>query len=527
MKVFVGEKQGRDERKIADEAQTRPAAVPARLGARPMPWWQLAQRLTQEELASVQLEHRPELEQEGKEACAVDGRLIAVARPEVVDNPRVMAHEVAHIVQQRGGAQLNPKGAEGSAGAVQAHESPNAQKGEVSEARHESASVAGASDAPAQRCEGLARANECKQGPSGAAADAQAGSTQLAASPADTGQTGQTSQAAQPGEKTVDFESEADAAAELFLGGAVPKGGLQLSAAAQGLMYGGEPEGEIEAEFESDPALRKDADYDTKHGLLEGIRQSIDESAAEAAAKLLAATASDEERCAFVFAPENNALHLLGHFDSETFGRLLVAMSAEQFAQVPVALLPTASASLYWSTLECSLPETQEMVFAGWSETSWLCLPPVDSLSEALFRRLDAYFFAHQSVLPGGGFSGTVSQRLEPKFKERRAALIAADQANLDVAEAVSPGDVFSPDEMDRVKELKEKSVRSAVGALLDLMQDRMVHRSGSEVAGSRDEQGRIRSTCSLSSRLLVEALMGMAIEARIELSPKTSHRMI
>jgi hypothetical protein len=34
---------------------------------------------------------------------------------------------------------------------------------EVSEARHESASVAGASDAPAQRCEGLARANECKQ----------------------------------------------------------------------------------------------------------------------------------------------------------------------------------------------------------------------------------------------------------------------------------------------------------------------------------------------------------------------------
>ncbi|MDX9722086.1 MAG: hypothetical protein RBU37_15195, partial [Myxococcota bacterium] len=33
---------------------------------------------------------------------------------------------------------------------------------EVSEARHESASVAGASDAPAQRCEGLARANEYK-----------------------------------------------------------------------------------------------------------------------------------------------------------------------------------------------------------------------------------------------------------------------------------------------------------------------------------------------------------------------------
>jgi hypothetical protein len=33
----------------------------------------------------------------------------------------------------------------------------------VSEARHESASVVGASDAPAQRCEGLARANACKQ----------------------------------------------------------------------------------------------------------------------------------------------------------------------------------------------------------------------------------------------------------------------------------------------------------------------------------------------------------------------------
>ncbi|MDX9721975.1 MAG: hypothetical protein RBU37_14605 [Myxococcota bacterium] len=36
-------------------------------------------------------------------------------------------------------------------------------RAEVSEARHESASVAGASDAPAQRCEGLARANDCKQ----------------------------------------------------------------------------------------------------------------------------------------------------------------------------------------------------------------------------------------------------------------------------------------------------------------------------------------------------------------------------
>ncbi|MDX9724298.1 MAG: serine/threonine-protein kinase [Myxococcota bacterium] len=34
---------------------------------------------------------------------------------------------------------------------------------EASEARHESASVAGASDAPAQRCEGLAKANECNQ----------------------------------------------------------------------------------------------------------------------------------------------------------------------------------------------------------------------------------------------------------------------------------------------------------------------------------------------------------------------------
>ncbi|MDX9723936.1 MAG: YkgJ family cysteine cluster protein [Myxococcota bacterium] len=34
---------------------------------------------------------------------------------------------------------------------------------EVSEARHEPASVAGASDAPAQRCEGLARASECNQ----------------------------------------------------------------------------------------------------------------------------------------------------------------------------------------------------------------------------------------------------------------------------------------------------------------------------------------------------------------------------
>ncbi|MDX9722955.1 MAG: RNA ligase family protein, partial [Myxococcota bacterium] len=33
----------------------------------------------------------------------------------------------------------------------------------VSEARHASASVAGASDAPAQRCEGLARANECNE----------------------------------------------------------------------------------------------------------------------------------------------------------------------------------------------------------------------------------------------------------------------------------------------------------------------------------------------------------------------------
>ncbi|MDX9722968.1 MAG: formylglycine-generating enzyme family protein [Myxococcota bacterium] len=38
---------------------------------------------------------------------------------------------------------------------------PNGQ--EVSEARHESASVAGASDASAQRCEGLARANEYQQ----------------------------------------------------------------------------------------------------------------------------------------------------------------------------------------------------------------------------------------------------------------------------------------------------------------------------------------------------------------------------
>ncbi|MDX9723971.1 MAG: hypothetical protein RBU37_24690 [Myxococcota bacterium] len=40
-------------------------------------------------------------------------------------------------------------------------QAPNQQ--EVSEARHESASVAGASDAPEQRCEGLARASECNR----------------------------------------------------------------------------------------------------------------------------------------------------------------------------------------------------------------------------------------------------------------------------------------------------------------------------------------------------------------------------
>ena len=46
----------------------------------------------------------------------------------------------------------------------QAAQSPDAgESQEVSEARHESASVAGASDAPAQRCEGLARANEYQE----------------------------------------------------------------------------------------------------------------------------------------------------------------------------------------------------------------------------------------------------------------------------------------------------------------------------------------------------------------------------
>ncbi|MDX9723496.1 MAG: MauE/DoxX family redox-associated membrane protein [Myxococcota bacterium] len=40
-------------------------------------------------------------------------------------------------------------------------QAPNEQ--EVSEARHESASVAGASDVPVQRCEGLARASESQQ----------------------------------------------------------------------------------------------------------------------------------------------------------------------------------------------------------------------------------------------------------------------------------------------------------------------------------------------------------------------------
>jgi hypothetical protein len=47
--------------------------------------------------------------------------------------------------------------------ALESHAKTQGRKEEVSEARHESASVAGASDAPAQRCEGLARAKNANK----------------------------------------------------------------------------------------------------------------------------------------------------------------------------------------------------------------------------------------------------------------------------------------------------------------------------------------------------------------------------
>ncbi|MDX9719864.1 MAG: hypothetical protein RBU37_03890 [Myxococcota bacterium] len=121
MKAFGNDKQGGanalsplQEPKPSKQAKHDGAALPATLGAKPRSWLSLAQKLMQAELASVKLEHQPQLAEQGKRACAIGGQRIAVASPELADDPRLIAHEAAHLIQQRGGKVIPAPGAERS-----------------------------------------------------------------------------------------------------------------------------------------------------------------------------------------------------------------------------------------------------------------------------------------------------------------------------------------------------------------------------------------------------------------------------
>ncbi|MDX9720813.1 MAG: UDP-3-O-(3-hydroxymyristoyl)glucosamine N-acyltransferase [Myxococcota bacterium] len=84
------------------------------------------------------------------EAAAVQAPMASAPELQAHNGGPSDAHQGASLLLQVSAEQVGETG-----------QAPNGQ--EVSEVRHESVSVAGASDAPAQRCEGLARANECNQ----------------------------------------------------------------------------------------------------------------------------------------------------------------------------------------------------------------------------------------------------------------------------------------------------------------------------------------------------------------------------
>ncbi|MDX9723793.1 MAG: OmpA family protein, partial [Myxococcota bacterium] len=195
---------------------------PPLLGYRSMPLVELVERLTQLNLRNVSVEHRPQLAEQGKQACAERGERIAVASPEVLDDARVMAHEAAHIVQQRGGAKLEVEGAS------------EAQAPQGVGAEHGKAELTGDAGGSAPPTAPVASASEASRGEGAQPAVPEQKLGEQAKRPID--------------KKSTDYEAEADAAAVSFMGGPVPEGGLQLSAASQAVMYGGEPEGELEAE---------------------------------------------------------------------------------------------------------------------------------------------------------------------------------------------------------------------------------------------------------------------------------------
>jgi hypothetical protein len=189
-------KQGGKEAMVKGAGKRTGAMLPPTLGARPMPWLVLAEKLMQAELGSVQLEQQAELAREGKQACAIEGQRIAVASPMVADNPHIMAHEAAHLVQQRGGARV---AATADTAAVKVDASDPEQGAEYESARKGLAEPVASSGKQAE----LAKTGAGKETPT----------------------------------KAANFEAEADAAAHVFMGHPIPPEGLVLSAAAQGVMY--------------------------------------------------------------------------------------------------------------------------------------------------------------------------------------------------------------------------------------------------------------------------------------------------
>ena len=182
-------------------------AAPQRLGAIAQPWVKSVEAAFGATYAELPVAIDEDLAAAGKTAYAHGGARIGVASAEVIADPAVMVHEVAHIAQQRSGLTLG-EGGEMEGGQGQGAEPALSPTRAV--APEEEVEAEGAGDAG---------------GPMAARAQGEVDPNENAAEEQDAA-------GGQP-----DLEAEAEAAAAALLGGGIAAEGLVLSPAAQERLY--------------------------------------------------------------------------------------------------------------------------------------------------------------------------------------------------------------------------------------------------------------------------------------------------
>jgi hypothetical protein len=185
------------------------------------------------DLGDVKVEHRPELAKQGKQARAQGGQTIAVAEPELAQDATLLAHEAAHIVQQRGGATLQQ--------AREGYASYRDSEGIVARDSSAPGSEPDPNEAPEGAADGAVEGAAGVQTEAGATvedpgqAGAQPESRGQVEAPEGSDGAGAVEPAAQ--KPSPDLEAEADAAAAVFLGAAVAEQGQVLSSSRQSVLY--------------------------------------------------------------------------------------------------------------------------------------------------------------------------------------------------------------------------------------------------------------------------------------------------